>query len=139
MFQTNLFHLQITRIEQGTFGRMPTLHALRLSNNELTTIESNAFTDGSKINDLWLNNNKIDEISDLPPNVRNLDLSENQLSVMPPVLTSLTQLIHLNISHNNIDGRAQAVMDSNNLQVCTVVCTALCLFYIILLSILELF
>ena len=84
----------------GLFGRLPNLVKLDLRRNRIAGIETNAFEGASKIQELYISENKMPEIHNKMflglHNLKILSLYDNLISCVMPGsfdhLTSLTQL-----------------------------------------------
>ncbi|XP_037915556.1 protein slit isoform X1 [Hermetia illucens] len=89
----------------GLFGRLPNLIKLDLRRNHITGIEPNAFEGASKIQDLLLSENKIQEVHNKMflglHHLKSLSLYDNSIScVMPGSFDFLTVLHTLNLAAN---------------------------------------
>ncbi|XP_015910441.2 chaoptin [Parasteatoda tepidariorum] len=128
-----LYDNKITSIENFSFSNCPYLHTIVLSENEISSIEPSAFNNLTKLSNIYLQNNYLDffsfnaidgetgliylnlsnnQLKELdhannsafPLKLRTLDLTNNQLSVIPDslFLSSSEYLLHLLASKNNI-------------------------------------
>ncbi|XP_073507108.1 platelet glycoprotein Ib alpha chain [Phyllobates terribilis] len=86
---------------------LPALTTLQLSNNQISTIEDNAFTGLERLKMLKLQHNQIDSLSEEVfkslPSLDHLDLSYNQLLYLPDrLLSSSENLVILYLSGNRL-------------------------------------
>lgn len=123
IFFRNLSQLQTINLSNnslrgsvpGWFWSIPTLIELNLSNNRLGgTIGSGTFSgpgQSSSIEVLNLSQNRFTSLAHLSmfPNLTSLDLSNNDLKVLPFGFNNLTKLQYLNISKCNIVGNPKPI------------------------------
>ena len=90
---------QIAEVQPGfVFNSLTTID---LSNNNITTISSfpQCFPNAKQVN---LANNKINTFPNFTKSITELYMSSNCLTKIPELITNLTQLTVLNLSHNKI-------------------------------------
>ncbi|NWV04762.1 FMOD protein, partial [Ptilonorhynchus violaceus] len=101
-FQNNL----VTSIQDGAFDNATELEWLALHNNRLGSrgVGARAFAKLGRLERLYLNNNNLTRLpGPLPRSLRELHLSYNQISEVPPdALEGLENLTALYLSHNYI-------------------------------------
>lgn len=102
---------RISKIETNSLRRFRGLRILRLSNNSLREIPSQLFDETFQLKELYLNNNQISVVDDLPLNLTVLDLSSNDLHIIPPTLSRHGNLHKLNLSRNFVDSNSPFVLD----------------------------
>lgn len=95
----------IDHIDSTTFPDIPFLQHLDLSSNKLTILPDNVFTSLSLLQKLDLSSNparaNFKELFHYAQNLKELRLSNAGMSTIPHL--PLPNLVHLNLSHNNID------------------------------------
>jgi len=90
-------------VKSSTFGTLPTLLEMDLSHNELEDLSRGSLAKLTSLRQLYLNNNQLDKLFQLPISLNELHFSHNQLTEIPagtwPVMNSL---IYLDLSHNQL-------------------------------------
>ncbi|EDS26928.1 toll [Culex quinquefasciatus] len=97
---------QITEINNSSFEGLEELMGLRLVDNQITEISRDTFFALSTIHVLNLASNRIRHVDQSAfssnPTLRAIRLDNNELEDVAGVFTSLSSLVYLNISDNNI-------------------------------------
>ncbi len=98
---------QLTTIESNAFAGITNLKVLDLANNQLSTIESNAFAGLTSLEDLDLTNNQLSTIESNAfaglTNLENLNLNNNQLiTVESNAFAGLTSLEGLYLQNSQL-------------------------------------
>lgn len=104
----------VSKIHSNSLTNFRGLRILKMSNNSLREIPSGFFENASQLKEVYLNDNEISLINDLPSNLSVLDLSNNNLHMIPPALSSHSNLYKLNLSHNFIDSNSPFVIHHMN-------------------------
>ncbi|XP_061728079.1 leucine-rich repeat neuronal protein 2-like isoform X2 [Cydia pomonella] len=105
----NLSYNQLHSLHQDLFEHLPELNSLDLSGNPLTTIDYvtlMAISSLPMLEDLRLRSCQLTEIPDrflhTPRYLEYLDLSDNQLAMVPQELEEARNLVYLNLNQNPI-------------------------------------
>ncbi|XP_055065476.2 trophoblast glycoprotein isoform X1 [Misgurnus anguillicaudatus] len=110
---TNLYvsGSQVKRLDYMAFGNLPSLRFLDLSNNSISHVNADAFSPNNMVEVLnlsrSLNNSYIDMFANLfnhsLPKVSHLDLSNNELVILPDgIFTGLSDLTDLDLRNNSL-------------------------------------
>lgn len=105
---------QITKIENRTLNDYGSLRILRMNENSIQQILRDTFKRTKQLRHLHLSKNKLSNVDDLPFNLNSLDLSDNNIRIIPPTVSSHANVQHLNLSRNYIDVNTPFVFESTN-------------------------
>ncbi|KAF5284913.1 hypothetical protein FQA39_LY16868 [Lamprigera yunnana] len=107
LLQLHLVHNKISNIESGAFEGLSGLQFLSLYQNDIGELESGVFLGLDSLNYLELGNNQIKQITpetlQAVPKLKNLRLAGNKLTLANDTFANCPQLLHLDLSDNNID------------------------------------
>uniref|UniRef100_A0A8D8TJI2 Protein toll n=1 Tax=Cacopsylla melanoneura TaxID=428564 RepID=A0A8D8TJI2_9HEMI len=107
----------ISALEPGVFQHLIGLEYLHLSNNKITTLDQDIYKNLTSLTLLAIDNNRLfnltyDVFTNLPINLISLNISSNNISVLPSgVFDKLSNLGELDISNNNISVLPNRVFD----------------------------
>uniref|UniRef100_A0A8D8XC32 Protein toll n=1 Tax=Cacopsylla melanoneura TaxID=428564 RepID=A0A8D8XC32_9HEMI len=107
----------ISALEPGVFQHLIGLEYLHLSNNKITTLDQDIYKNLTSLTLLAIDNNRLfnltyDVFTNLPINLISLNISSNNISVLPSgVFDKLSNLKKLDISNNNISVLPNRVFD----------------------------
>ncbi|XP_035664615.1 uncharacterized protein LOC118408102 [Branchiostoma floridae] len=122
--ELNLSSNNISKIEDGSFGRLKKLRVLYLNSNQILKLTNATFFGMSSLTRLTLSNNKIQNLPDMAFNsagsLEFLDLTSNSISTITQLTFSgLLNLTALSLSTNNIssveDGAFRDLVKLNSL------------------------
>uniref|UniRef100_T1IGV5 LRRCT domain-containing protein n=1 Tax=Strigamia maritima TaxID=126957 RepID=T1IGV5_STRMM len=101
----NLHNNQLTSIGQDEFSQLPALNELDLSNNVIEMIQQEAFRGSDNITWMDLSRNEIrfdTEPFILPAALKHINLTHNQIGLLPTHWTRVENLHNLNLTENLI-------------------------------------
>jgi Leucine-rich repeat (LRR) protein len=101
------FNCSLERIDAKVFKNLRKLKFVTLSRNEISTIDSNAFTDLFKLETLYLDNNNLEYVSSRLfsslENLKSLNLCVNKIETLSPkTFHALRNLESLHLKDNNL-------------------------------------
>ncbi len=107
---------QLTTIQPNAFAGLTNLEDLRLYNNQLTIIPTNAFAGLPKLELLNLSNNQLTTIQPNAfsglTNLEDLRLQKNQLTIIPPnAFAGLPNLNYLHLQQNPLNAQTKEAIE----------------------------
>uniref|UniRef100_A0A915KPH3 TIR domain-containing protein n=1 Tax=Romanomermis culicivorax TaxID=13658 RepID=A0A915KPH3_ROMCU len=98
----DLSNNRLAKINDRALDSFISLHILRLGNNFLSEIQEKLFQKNMQISQLYLNDNRLEKVDGLPVNLQYLDLSNNNLHIIPTPLSVHTSVHTVNLMNNSI-------------------------------------
>uniref|UniRef100_A0A1I7ZZ96 TIR domain-containing protein n=1 Tax=Steinernema glaseri TaxID=37863 RepID=A0A1I7ZZ96_9BILA len=94
---------RVGAIEERDLWSFPSLRQLYLAGNAISRLDNHAFARSSQLQHLDLNDNRLAVVGRIPEGISNLNLANNQLTLISATVANLASLKKLNVSGNAID------------------------------------
>ncbi|TKR94116.1 hypothetical protein L596_008446 [Steinernema carpocapsae] len=94
---------RIGDVGEQDLGSFPSLRQLHLGQNAISRLDNHAFARSTQLSHLDLNDNRLAVVGRIPEAISNLNLANNQLSLISATVANLAGLTRLNLSGNSID------------------------------------